>query len=589
MPVTQDWGIALATKLWLHSLPAEVERLEDEIRNFISGVPELRPQDRTSLLDDARFQIHQTASLVLTGQYSSGKSTLIQALTDGGAQVVVDADISTDDVSEHRWGDVLLVDTPGVKAGVERHDELAERALSTADLVLFTVTGHGFDDALVRHAVHVADELGKLDQMIVVWTQRGKFIPEPDVQRDHLRTALGPRADRVPMLSTDAQWYLDAIADPGGRLSARKKQESGIDALRDAMNEISASRGDLARYRQPLQNMLVVLASVESRLFEDENEGVALDMLTRQEKAVLRQQETLATALADARRQFEDDCLRLAGVCADGLDTIDASVTDPALAAAEFAESEADLRTGLDAAAQRYGQRLNDEVLRSRRSLTSDLEDIDHGPQARRLGDMGVLDVETATTKPRRTPFARLRQPAAPPAWANDLAAHMDRVKAFWGAGDGVWASRGSTGHKIVLDVGHLFDHKFKPFQAVRIANNIGKVMKVAGPALVVGATAYSVFAEERNEMKAEAARQSRRSLLRESIRGQAGSIADRAEAEVRRVVGGAFENSLDEIEQTRAGILKGQQSRSAAQQRIGALRERIAATMTAIAPTPTD
>ena len=48
--------------------------------------------------------------MVLTGQFSSGKSKLITALTDRAVEPVSDADIATDDVREYLWdGAVVLL------------------------------------------------------------------------------------------------------------------------------------------------------------------------------------------------------------------------------------------------------------------------------------------------------------------------------------------------------------------------------------------------------------------------------------------------------------------------------------------------
>ena len=44
----------------------------------------------------------------------------------------------------------------------------------------------------------------------------------------------------------------------------------------------------------------------------------------------------------------------------------------------------------------------------------------------------------------------------------------------------------GSQIHSVVLNVGHAFGVKFKPWQAVNIAKNIGNVAKILGPVVSV-------------------------------------------------------------------------------------------------------
>lgn len=73
--------------------------------------------------------------LAFVGQYSSGKSTIISALT-GNKDILIDANIATDKTTEYRWNNIILMDTPGILAGkVEKHDEITKAALKECDLI----------------------------------------------------------------------------------------------------------------------------------------------------------------------------------------------------------------------------------------------------------------------------------------------------------------------------------------------------------------------------------------------------------------------------------------------------------------------
>ena len=75
-------------------------------------------------------------------------------------------------------------------------------------------------------------------------------------------------------------------------------------------------------------------------------------------------------------------------------------------------------------------------------------------------------------------------------------------------AGEGFLRSRdviGSASHKAVYTVGKMLGFKFKPFQAVGIAKNIGNAAKFLGPALSlisVAADIYSVHQERQHEQR---------------------------------------------------------------------------------------
>ena len=117
------------------------------MRSFVTSSTELDPSVGQPLLARLSVEAHPTPFLVFTGYYSSGKSTLIEALTNRAFNVAIGSGVTTDEATEYDWdGDVRLVDTPGVHAGRPQHDERAEQALQSADLVLFAVPVELFDD-----------------------------------------------------------------------------------------------------------------------------------------------------------------------------------------------------------------------------------------------------------------------------------------------------------------------------------------------------------------------------------------------------------------------------------------------------------
>ena len=85
-------------------------------------------------------------TVAFVGQYSSGKSTIISAIT-GNKDIQIDANVATDKVSEYRWNNIVLLDTPGILAGkVERHDEHTKEALKSSDLIVYVITSQLFDN-----------------------------------------------------------------------------------------------------------------------------------------------------------------------------------------------------------------------------------------------------------------------------------------------------------------------------------------------------------------------------------------------------------------------------------------------------------
>ncbi|MBR4490300.1 50S ribosome-binding GTPase, partial [bacterium] len=81
--------------------------------------------------------------IAVCGQYSSGKSSLIHALTNDDS-IVIGQGITTDAVKVYPWKDVLFADTPGIYAGRTEHDALSLDYIKKADLLIYMITIQGF-------------------------------------------------------------------------------------------------------------------------------------------------------------------------------------------------------------------------------------------------------------------------------------------------------------------------------------------------------------------------------------------------------------------------------------------------------------
>ena len=88
-------------------------------------------------------------SIALFGRTMSGKSTLMEILTNGdGASIGKGAQRTTRDVRNYEWNGLEVTDVPGIAAFEGREDEdLAFKAAGQSDLVLFLITDDAPQDA----------------------------------------------------------------------------------------------------------------------------------------------------------------------------------------------------------------------------------------------------------------------------------------------------------------------------------------------------------------------------------------------------------------------------------------------------------
>ena len=111
--------------------------------------------------------------LAFVGQYDSGKSTIISALT-GRKDIKIDSNIATDVVSEYRWNNIVLMDTPGILAGkVEAHDEATKKALKDCDLIFYVLTSQLFDNVVFNNFIDLAYNQHFADKMFIVINKMG--------------------------------------------------------------------------------------------------------------------------------------------------------------------------------------------------------------------------------------------------------------------------------------------------------------------------------------------------------------------------------------------------------------------------------
>ncbi len=509
--------------------------------------------------------------MVLTGQYSSGKSSLIRALTDGAVEPLIDADIATGEVTEYDWdGAVMLVDTPGVQSGLRSHDELAMDAIGNADFILFVVTVSLFDDASRDFLRRLATGLRLHGQMIVVITQTSKRAAEAGVRQQAVQDALGTATFNLPIVEVDSVDYMRSLE--GGSRADAFRQRSRIDSLRAMINQVSAERGELARLRQPVHLIRQLCDEAQELFTPDDTSRAALALLAAQSRAISQRRFMLDQGFARADAEFKQGCL------VDVVGFVDAASTlpDDQTAAREIlAGAEARLIESLERHATDFAGRINRLTDSELDTLSEELLDIgDSNRLGLLLRPTGAvsLDAPDQVHSGDSTSAAQATAPLAVD-WQKigDL---IKRGQGWWGAGDGLREASGSLGHKLVKNVGHTFGYKFKPWQALKIADKIGKAAKVGGFVISAGTAGYEVWKNEREARAAQIQGERQRSALVTEIMGHADKIASDARRELAAIVDPPLDELLDEIRAAQDEILSADNARTSAADELRAIAD---------------
>lgn len=558
---------------------AAARALGVELRTILES---LDPAVGRPLLDRLTIEAHPTPLLVFTGYHSAGKSTLIEALTNRVFNIPIGSGVTTDSVTEYDWdGDVRLVDTPGVRADRPAHDALAERALQAADLVLFAVPVELFDETLVAHLRDVLGRLAKARQTLIVVTKAGTMDAAPGHRQAAIKEALGS-FEPIPWVECDAQYYLDGLdlSESAPVDSAAFIEASGLSKVAALIDGFARQQGELGRLSQPLQLITAISLEASASLSDDPNEQAALTVLARQRSALSKKRMHLGDLLEARSIQFRSDAVQAATQFADNLerDEQGGELTQAGLQA-HMDTLNASLSTAL--------ARFEDAVRRGLEvqfdDLASEVLAIEAAPYGRVVVQLGAVETSTFDARPLAVPTSNAPVVTAP-SWSGDLSMYLKHFNKFWGAGDGVKAAAGSNGHQVVLKVGHAFRKKFKPWEAVKTANTIGKVAKVGGVAIAVGLEAYGVFAEERAAVQAEQARAARRRDISHEVLAQADAIVADALKTVGDDLDAVFKPEFQRIDAMANAIRGSQSARTELRDRLESIQIRAGSALAALA-----
>lgn len=497
--------------------------------------------------------------MVLTGQFSGGKSKLIEALTDGAVVPGSAADIATDKVTEYAWGGaVVFVDTPGVQSGRRTHDELALGAIGKADFILFVMHVGLFDDALRSYLRYLANTLRMFGQMIVVITQTGKQGAQEGKREEEVQRALGTVAFNLPVAEVDSVFYLRSLE--GGPRAELLRQRSGIDELRREINKISEERGQLAQLRQPLHLIRQICDDAQQLFVEDERSRAALALFATQRAAVFQRRFMIERAFVQAEAEFKSRCL----VDVTGfVDTATSLPTDDVEARDVLEAAEARLVDSLDRHANQFAASINRLTEAQFANLEEQLQEISESNRVQRIlrptADLSLSAPDAVHGRSvDRTPQTRT---VATVNW-HKVADLIKKGQGWWGAGDGLKQAAGGNGHEVVKQVGHFFGKKFKPWEAVKIADKIGKAAKIGGFVIQIAAAGYEVWQNEREARRAEIESERQHAAFVTEIMGHADRITADARERLWGIIDPPLNEFLAEIQAAEDEILNADQAR---------------------------
>jgi len=260
-----------------------IRRREYELINHLLDVlPKVDNlgEDRLGQVRDALFHADHPFLIVLVGPFSSGKSSILNALLGQPDLLTVGPVPTTDRISILRWGEaasrmssggdvdtvfypapllqkVSLVDTPGLESVFQKHEETTRKFLHRSDVVLLVMLATQAMTARNMEYLQTLKQYGK--KVILVINQADLLTPEEaESVREYVleqsQTHLGYKPE---------VWLVSArqglAAKSGLEVDKAAWNASGLKKIEEY---VDGQLGDTARLRQKLQTPLQITQNV---------------------------------------------------------------------------------------------------------------------------------------------------------------------------------------------------------------------------------------------------------------------------------------------------------------------------------------
>lgn len=503
----------------------------------------------TSTLPQGAFERDKPVSLVFAGQYSAGKSTIVKALT--GLDIATGHEITTEKAQAYDWHGIRVVDTPGVGTGRRPdHDEISYKAISDADLLVYVVTYAGFDDLIAQDFRELLIDRNKASEMVLVVNKmkdadKGNSPEQRKVISDDLAKVTKPfTPDQLRTVFVDALAYLksEEVAEERPERAARLQEQSNFAELINTLNSFAEERGMAAQLTTPLYQLR---NSLDVAIQEQQVSSGDVDVDALEEK-LLRERSMISNAMhdieANVRQTYRQTCFEIREEGRQLADAIEECTTESD--AEDLAEKS---RNHVDSLAEDCGAKINN-VIQERYEKCQD--NLDEFYASEFVQDLQIrLEAKQQAGNPI---LDKILQP--------DLIAQGGRKVVSKTLGQegvaGLRAFAGSPAHEAVLEVGHFFGHRFKPWEAVKWAKGInaaGKALGVVSVALSFGLQAKEDYDNEQRQKEMRA--------NRESVRATFNEAADKLEAQCAAALHGllneseVFQPRIDAINKELDGI----------------------------------
>ncbi len=414
--------------------------------------------------------------VVFIGQYTAGKSTIISALTSN-KDIEIDSDIATSYTADYNWNGVTLTDTPGLYTENPEHDTRTIEMIKKSDLLIYCITSDLFNQYTKQDFEKWAFDVGYAGKMFLIVNKMSKEAGEYDELVDNysfsLNRAIVPHSiSEFSYSFLDAKDYKDGVDENNVELIEYSHFEDFIKRL----NAFIHQKGLLGKLDTPVMVLKASIDDISQKVIEDDANRAYSSLLSRIEKKIDQQRNQMGIDAHNIIRRglkpITDKAYELSRMI--GVEDID--------------YTEDDINELVTTSCENINSQLATLCEKSMDQLNSEVEEVMNSGTASYFfnsinssydGKKRIF--ESQETKISRAQFESIKSVV------ESITGKTIGMVTKEGAASAKFfikstEASGSQIHKVVLAVGGKIGYKFKPWQAVNIAKNIGNFAKVLGP-----------------------------------------------------------------------------------------------------------
>lgn len=503
--------------------------------------------EKDKLLSElAELRNRMEVRIAFVGQYSSGKSTIISALS-GNKNIKIDANVSTDIVEEYRWNNIILMDTPGILAGKrEQHDTRTKEALKECDLVVYVLTSQLFDDVIFENFIDLAYNQKLNDKLLIAINkmsmEKGFF---EDLVINYTSSIKKMFADRgyeftFEVVFIDAADYLEGSAEGDDEFI----QLSNFNTFISTLNSFVEKKGLIKKqFDTPVRILKSKVSDIALSATDPKLKDIFSQFTTRIVKSMRDVQRSVLLAL----NRFEEKV-----------------ISDSYQVCLLIGESD---KNELKTAHDNFSRSLQESLFKITKEIEQEIE-TEYNTLMSSMDEFANKDAVVIFSKNIEI---RINAPGI----SIEEKVNLEKQKKFLDYAKqggsklssmssngiegikGLSSASGSQMHTVVKEVGHFFGHKFKPWEAVKVTSRFAKLGKYGLPAITaltsLGLDIYQNEKEKQRLKEISAAKMQYTAGVRNAIN----QLHSQIEQEFSSNVLSNYRNKLEEINALKMDLSK--------------------------------